>query len=245
MKSNIRKTIAVLGILTVGATSLTGCGETTATAQDAPQTQQAQQAQQGQGEQKGEASGERGAGQTGEAGEGMQARGTMLVGRVTKILGNEVTIDLAETGGMGDMMQNRGEGEMTGGGGMAAGGEASEEMMAQRQEAMASGGGADMKASRGEGATGAGGGEMSAGRGETGGNAGGGMAAGGNAGGSTTSTVGDSITLTGVEETYSIPVGTAVMQYGMEMSFTQITEKMYISLMVDEENNVLSVNVLG
>lgn len=257
MKMNMRKTMVVLGMVVVGATTITGCGETTVTAQEATTQEQAQ----GQGGEKGEATGEKGAGQTGERGAGqtgeapigdraeapmdeaMQARGTMVVGRVSQILGNEVTIDLAEmSNDMGAMMQNRGEGEMAegmaGGGGMT-GGEMPEEMMAQRQEAMTAGGTSEeMMAQRQEMKSG--GGDRTA-AGNVG-NAGGGMSAGT---ATTTTNIGDSITLTGVEETYSIPVGTAVMQYGMEMSFTQITEKMYISLMVDEDNNVLSVNVLG
>ncbi|MFI3174352.1 MAG: hypothetical protein R3Y53_04005 [Bacillota bacterium] len=232
MKLNIRKSVAILGILTVGATALSGCGETTATAQEAPAQATGQEAA-AQGDQKG---GQQG----GATGEGMQARGTMIVGRVSKILGNEVTIDLAEAMETGGMMQNRGEGEgMAADGGQVggrgeAGGEVSEDMMAQRQEAMASGGGGMS----------AGGGRSEAGM--TAGTGGGGMATGcGMASAGTTTDMADSITLTGVEETYSIPVGTAVMQYGTEMSFTQITEKMYISLSVDDENNVLSVNILG
>lgn len=226
MRLHIRKSVALLGILTVGATALSGCGDTTATATEAPAQESAQpQGGQEAGQKGGQEGGQEG-GATGDRAEAMQARGTMVVGKVTQIFGNEVTIDLAEAMEMDGMMQNRGEGEMpegmTGGGRGEVGGEMSEDMMAQRQEAMASGGG------RGEGGMNAGG--MATG---------GGMAAG------TTTDMSDSITLTGVEATYSIPVGTAVMQYGMEMSFTQITEKMYISLSVDDENNVLSVNVLG
>ncbi|MFI3212713.1 MAG: hypothetical protein R3Y24_05165 [Eubacteriales bacterium] len=43
----------------------------------------------------------------------------------------------------------------------------------------------------------------------------------------------------------TIPIGTAVNQYGMEMTFTQISVESYIQVTLSDENIVLSVDILG
>jgi len=53
------------------------------------------------------------------------------------------------------------------------------------------------------------------------------------------------IELTEEIESFNIPVGTKVQQFGSEMTFSQITEDMYITITTDENDTVLAVNILG
>ncbi len=57
--------------------------------------------------------------------------------------------------------------------------------------------------------------------------------------------ISESIKLTEEKESYSIPVGTAVYSFGTEMTFSQITEGSYITIKLDDEDNIISVNILG
>lgn len=57
--------------------------------------------------------------------------------------------------------------------------------------------------------------------------------------------ISDAIKLTEEIESYSIPVGTSVYSFGTEMTFSQISEGSYINIKLDENDNVISVNILG
>ncbi len=53
------------------------------------------------------------------------------------------------------------------------------------------------------------------------------------------------VTLTDETKTYSIPVTTPVTQFNTELTFSSIAVDTYISIATDDEGNILSVNVLG
>ncbi len=181
-------------------------------------------------------------GAMGEGGDGaMQMRGNSVTGLVTDVVGNEITIQVGEmeNGGMGEMTQEQRDamqdGEMPegmeapegAGGGMG-------EMTQEQRDAMQGG-------ERPEG--------MEMPEGEGGGRGEGGTAGGGMTGGGMASMEGEDyseiITLTDEIKTFSVPVTTAVVQFGTEMTFSQITEDMYITVMLDESDNVTSINILG
>ncbi len=44
---------------------------------------------------------------------------------------------------------------------------------------------------------------------------------------------------------YTIPIGTPINMYGSVMTFSQLTPEMYVSMILDEDNTVLSVTVMG
>ncbi len=178
-----------------------------------------------------------------------EMNGSQTVGLVTEVLGNEVTIETGEMqggamGGGGEMPEGfeRGEGgEMPEGSERGEGGEMPEGFErgegGEMPEGSERGEGGEMPEGfeRGEG------GEMPEGfeRGE-----GGGMAGGGGMTGEGTD-YSELITLTGETETFTIPVGTPVTQFGTEMTFSQIAEDMYIGVFLDDDDNIISVNILG
>ncbi len=53
------------------------------------------------------------------------------------------------------------------------------------------------------------------------------------------------ITLSDEIRSFMIPVDAPVQQFGTEMTFSQITEGMYISVSLDDNDTVVSINVLG
>ncbi len=53
------------------------------------------------------------------------------------------------------------------------------------------------------------------------------------------------VELTGETVDYTIPVGTPVTQFGTEMTFSQITEEMYVTITFNGEDTITAVNVLG
>ncbi len=55
----------------------------------------------------------------------------------------------------------------------------------------------------------------------------------------------ESITLTGETETFMVPIGTPVTQMGVEMTFSQLAVDTYIQVTKNEEGNIVSINVLG
>ncbi len=159
--------------------------------------------------------------------------GNQTVGLVTEVLGNEVTIEIGEMqGGAGAMGGNGNmpeDGSMPEGAGPPEDGEMPE--AGQRGE----GGSMPEGGQRGEGS------EMPEGAERP---SSGSMASGGGMMGEGTD-YSELVTLTGETQTFNIPVGTPVMQFGTEMTFSQITEEMYISIALDDEDNVTSVNILG
>ena len=64
-------------------------------------------------------------------------------------------------------------------------------------------------------------------------------------GGMSTQDFSEIIELSEETKTFMIPVGTAVSQFGTEMTFSQIQEEMYITIGLDQDGAVLTVNVLG
>ncbi len=172
-------------------------------------------------------------GSTGD-GQGQPARnGNQTVGLVTEMLGNEVTIEVGEMQG----------GAMGGGGNMPQDGSEQEGAQQPTDGEMPEGferpEGGEMP--EGEGGQRGEGGEMPEGAQRPTGE---GMASGGGMAGEGTD-YSELITLTGETKTYNIPVGTPVTQFGTEMTFSQITQDMYISITLDEEDNITAVNILG
>lgn len=53
------------------------------------------------------------------------------------------------------------------------------------------------------------------------------------------------VELTDETQSFNIPVGTKVQQFGSEMTFSQIAQDMYITITTDENDKILSVNILG
>ncbi len=151
-------------------------------------------------------------------------RGEQVVGQVIEAFGNEITIQVGSMagGGMG------GQGEMPEG---AGGGE-------RPTNTEGEGGG-----ERPEGATGEG--ERPEGMERPDGEGGTGMADGGMGGLSEESDYSEIIELTDETVTLNVPVGTPVMQFGTEMTFSQITADMYITISMDAEENITSINILG
>ncbi len=72
-------------------------------------------------------------------------------------------------------------------------------------------------------------------------------AGGGMAGGGMTSDTdfSEMIELTDETMTLNIPVGTPVTQFGTEMTFSSITADMYVTISMDENDNITAVNILG
>ncbi len=180
-----------------------------------------------------------GANQNGEAG-AMQMQGNSVVGLVNSVVGNEITIQVGEMqGGMAAGGQ-RPEGSQNGNGENAENqGEAQrpegEEMPAREEGERTEG--AEMPAREdGERTEGA---QMPEGASAQGGMAQGGMA------GMEEQDYSELITLTDEEKSFNIPVTTPVTQFGTEMTFSQITEEMYISIILDESDNIISINILG
>ena len=60
-----------------------------------------------------------------------------------------------------------------------------------------------------------------------------------------TEDIAQTIELSDETKTFHIPVGTPVSQFGSEMTFSQIQEEMYITIIMDESETILAVNVLG
>ncbi len=183
----------------------------------------------------------------------MQARGNAVTGLVTDVVGNEITIQVGEmAGGMGGGMPS-GEGlpegmELPEGaegfGGAGGMGDMTEEERAERQSAMENGEMPEGMGGRGEDANtegarpeGMNGGEGAMGGGQ--GEMGGGMA---QMEGEDYSEI---ITLTEEIKTYNVPITTPVVQFGTEMTFSQITEDMYVTIMLDENDNLTSINILS
>lgn len=47
------------------------------------------------------------------------------------------------------------------------------------------------------------------------------------------------------EKSFSIPVGTVVKQFGTDMTFSQIQEDMYVTISLNDQDEIVSINVLG
>ncbi len=187
-----------------------------------------------------------------------------ITGQVTEVYGNEVTLTLSASGTTGgvntanpngerpqsqpstDESGEENTAEMPEGASPPEMGELStEDRAAMREQAMAGAENSTMASQEGtatrttpEGATGEGG--ASSGRGSMSG-AGGGMMSGGMG----TTGVSDSIELSDESETYLIPIGTPVLLMGNNMTFSQITEEMYINIVTDEFDTIVSVEILG
>ncbi len=187
-----------------------------------------------------------------------------ITGQVTEVYGNEVTLTLSASGTEGGANTANSDGErlqtqpstdesgeenaagMPVGGMSPEMGEAStEDRAAMREQAMAGAGESAMASQEGsttrtmpEGATGEG--TASSGRGGMSG-AGGDMMSGSMG----TTGVSDSIELSDESETYLIPIGTPVLLMGNNMTFSQITEEMYINIVTDEFDTIVSVEILG
>ncbi len=250
--------ILILSIILVGV--LTSCSSESQTSQPAVETVSQNSTDSERPEGGNQADGDR------------QPEGQQTIGLVTDIVGNELTINVGEmengmsgSGGSeggfqgGERPEGTTEGdgerpeEMTEGGGerpegmTEGGGERPEGMTeggGERPEGMTEGGG-----ERPEGMT-EGGGERPEGMTEGGGERSEGMTGGGGMSGgmgSNQSSVdySEQVTLTDEIKSYSIPVTTPVTQFGTEMTFSQITEDMYISIRTDDDDNVLSINILG
>lgn len=142
--------------------------------------------------------------------------GNQVVGQVVEAFGNEITIQL----GIMNVGMERGEGEMP-------------DLEAKREE-MTEGGGMNR-----EGMT------EGAGMNREGMTAGIGMNRGEMSGGMETAGFAEMIQLTGEEATYIIPVGTPVDQFGTEMTFSQIAEDMYVVIVMNEEDIIVSIEILG
>ncbi len=226
------KKILILILTIILAGVLTSCSSETETSQPAVETVSQNNADSERPEGGNQSEGNR------------QPEGQQTIGLVTEIIGNELTINVGE-------MENG----MSGGGGSEGGfqgGELSEGMPqgdgerpegtqeggGERPEGMAEGGG-----ERPEGMT-EGGGERPEGT-QEGGGTGRGMTGGGMSGEQSSIDYSEVVTLTDEIKSYSIPVTTPVTQFGTEMTFSQITEDMYISIRTDDEDNVLSINILG
>ncbi len=180
-----------------------------------------------------------------------ETTGKSVVGMITEVFGNEITIQVGSMaagnqGGMqnGAGMSDRQEGEMPEGemptGEMPEGEMPTGEMSANRgQGNMTSGEGMSEEMME----------EMQGMREQSGGNASGGMGASGMGSnmmmGTETEDMSELIELTDETATYIIPVGTVVNQFGTEMTFSQLTEDMYITITMDEDDVILSINVLG
>ncbi len=170
-------------------------------------------------------------------GEGnMQARGNGTTGLVTDVVGNEITIQVGEMeGGMGGGQMPEGATLPEGSEGM---GDMTQEERAEMQNGEMPEGmtppegtgdrqqGANGSAQRPEGAGGEGamGGGIQLEEGQD---------------------YSEIVTLTDETRTFSVPVTTPVVQFGTEMTFSQITEDMYITVMLDENENVTSISILG
>lgn len=64
-------------------------------------------------------------------------------------------------------------------------------------------------------------------------------------GGGTTSTSTADLVLTNEIAEYTIPVGTPVYSFGTALSFSQISEDAFITIYMNKDGNILSVNILG
>ncbi len=168
-----------------------------------------------------------------ENGEGnMQARGNGITGLVTDVIGNEITIQVGEMeGGMGGGQMPEGMTPTEGGAGGGMGDMTEEERAEMQNGEMPEGMGERQQGENGgtqrpEGAGGAGamGGGMQQAEGQD---------------------YSEIVTLTDETRTFNVPVTTPVVQFGTEMTFSQITEDMYITVMLDESDNLTSINILG
>ncbi len=181
----------------------------------------------------------------GNSGDAMQARGNSVTGLVTDVVGNEITIQVGEMQG-GSMMGGgqipegmelpegvEGERPEEAGDGM---GEMTQEQREEMQGAMQDG---EMPEGMGERPEGMELPDDAGGRGEGGGMSGSGMAS------MEGEDYSEIITLTDESKSFSVPVTTPVVQFGTEMTFSQITEDMYITVMMDDDDNVTSINILG
>ncbi len=187
----------------------------------------------------------------GEGGASAQMQGNSVVGLVSSVVGNEVTIQVGEMqGGMGASAQMPDGAEMPEDGER---GEMSEDMREQFQngempddfempEGTARG---EMSEDmRGQFQNGEMPDDFEMPEGATGERQQGGMAQGGMASMSEQD-YSEIITLTDEERTFNVPITTPVTQFATEMTFSQITEDMYISVMLDESDNIVSINILG
>ncbi len=229
----IMKKIILFMVVIFAITMFSACGSeesTEATTQSAPTEQAQGTAENG------------GAPPNGENGEGgMQARGNGVTGLVTDVIGNEITIQVGEmeNGGMGGGMPEGAGGNMS---------DMTEEERAEMQAAMENG---EMPEEMGERPEGMGERPEGAGEGAEGERpegAGGQGGAGGMGGGMSQmegQDYSEIVTLTDETRTFNVPVTTPVMQFGTEMTFSQITEDMYITVMIDDSDNVTSINILG
>ncbi len=173
-----------------------------------------------------------------------QSNQTQIVGLVTEIFGNSLTLQVGEAEG----------GIMLGGGG-ASGGERPQGEDGEMPEDFEGGerpqgedgempegfeGGERPQGGDGEMPEDFEGGERPSGSGD-GANAGGA----GMAGATEEQDFSEIITLTDEEVSYTIPVDAPVTQSGTEMTFSQITKDMYISISLDENEQIVSINILG
>ncbi len=218
---------------------LTACGEEGAVAESSPEATESSVAMESEAP-------------DGTAGMAQGAQGNKAtVGQVTEVYGNEIVMLVGE---METAVGNMGGAGATGGETRPEGavGEGGGEMSIP--EGMGTGervdmGDVDVEAMR-EQFAGAGGGDMGdvdmeAMREQFGGSGAGGGVMSGGASMLETEDISESIELTEEELSFYIPVGVPVTQMGTEISFTQITEGMYISVSMDAEGAVTAVSVLG
>ncbi len=161
---------------------------------------------------------------------------TQTVGLVTEVLGNEISMQVGEgdfgPGGMG------GEGG-PGGGSMPEGEERPEGAGPPEGTSMPEGGERPEGEGPPEGMEMPEGASMPEGGGRPEGAGGGGGAQ------MEDQDYSEIITLTDETRSYTVPVDTPVMQFGTEMTFSQITADMYITVSTDENDQVVSINILG
>ncbi len=225
----MKKILAVL-ILAMTFLFLTACSDTSQPEQtDTQQTTETTEQR---------PTGQNGEGQNGDGQNRPEQQGTRTIGLVTEVLGNEITVTVGEMEGE----QGFGGGEMQ---------QMPSEMMEQPQN---TNGGERQTGEMGERPDGETGerSEMSErpndGAGEGGGERQGGGMSGGGMGGQSAiegQDYSEIVTLTDETKTFVIPVGTPVTQFGTEMTFSNIAEDMYVTVVTDDEENVLSVNIMG